>query len=233
MTKYISLTETAQLIRETLKIEFPGVKFSVRSSRFSNGTAVDVQWVDGPTTKEVDSVVGFYSGSTFDGMIDLSSPKYHQTEGGEVIQYGAKYVQAQRSFSAEFLQHMVDYAVATYAFTESPAFEVIPATKHSMPYIKAGNVTARFGDQWATDFVNRLCHKTSAAEMPAIPVIEVITEPVIETAPQVEQVEEQPIEIVKAVEVSPVVAKLQAIDILNVTPLEALNILAELKKLAS
>lgn len=228
MTKHISLTETAQLIRETLKVEFPGVKFSVRSKSFANGSSVDVQWVDGPTWKDVDGAISFYSGSTFDGMQDLSSPKYHHTEGGEVIQYGAKYVQAQRSFSAEFLQHMADYATATYAFTAEPEFQIIPASKYSTAHIEAKNTTARFGNDWAANFVYQLCHKTDAANLPAIPVAQ--PEAVAETVTVVEQVA---VEVAEIVEVPPVVAKLQSIDILNVTPLEALNILAELKKLAS
>ena len=44
----VSLTDTAKLIRATLKAKFPGIKFSVRSSRYAGGSSIDVRWNDGP-----------------------------------------------------------------------------------------------------------------------------------------------------------------------------------------
>lgn len=229
MTKYISLKETANMIRETLKIEFPGIKFSVRSSSFSNGTAVDVKWVDGPTTSEVDAVVGFYQGSTFDGMNDLSSSVTHTTEAGEEIHYGAKFVQCRRDYSAEFLTHMMNYVTSTYAFTDNPQFELVAATEYCSAYVKANNTTARFGNDWAENFFQKICYKTSASNLPTIPVIEKSEEPTVKTIEEVKPVLE--IETSTPVVINPVIAKLQSIDILNLTPLEALNILAALKKM--
>jgi hypothetical protein len=68
---YFSAAETAKIVRKMLKENFPGVKFSVRSETYSMGDSVNVHWTDGPTTKQVDDVVGFLAGSGFDGMIDL------------------------------------------------------------------------------------------------------------------------------------------------------------------
>lgn len=183
MTTYISLTDTANMIRKTLKIEFPGIKFSVKTRRFANGTACDIRWVDGPTSREVDDVVGFYSGSTFDPMIDLSSSKTHTNEGGEEIHYGAKYVTTRREYSNGFFQHMIDYATATYAFTEEPEFELVDGGKFE-GFIK-GNDNARFGNEWAVNFLMNLCYKTNANNLPVIPVKEVAA---VEVAEAVERV---------------------------------------------
>lgn len=190
MTTYISLTDTADMIRKTLKIEFPGIKFSVKTRRFANGTACDIRWVDGPTSREVDDVVGFYSGSTFDPMIDLSSSKTHTNEGGEEIHYGAKYVTTRREYSNGFFQHMIDYATATYAFTEEPEFELVDGGKFE-GFIK-GNDNARFGNEWAVNFLMNLCYKTNANNLPVIPV-KAAVEIVEAVAPvTVESVEVQP-----------------------------------------
>lgn len=71
---YLSVTQTAGLIRKALTKKFPTVKFSVVSSSYSMGASITVAWTDGPTSKEVDEVTGLYEGAGFDGSIDL---KYH------------------------------------------------------------------------------------------------------------------------------------------------------------
>jgi hypothetical protein len=69
--EYLSCAETAKLVRAALKKNFPGVKFSVRSDVYSGGASIDVGWVLGPTTKEVNHIAGQYSSASFDGMIDM------------------------------------------------------------------------------------------------------------------------------------------------------------------
>jgi len=76
-TKYLSCAETAQYVRRALAAEFPGVKFSVRSKTYSGGASIDVRWVDGPRTKEVDPIAKQYEGGGFDGMIDLKYTRTH------------------------------------------------------------------------------------------------------------------------------------------------------------
>jgi hypothetical protein len=72
---YIDTADCAKLVRRALKANFPGVKFSVRSSVYSMGSSINVGWTDGPTASAVDAVVRCYSGSGFDGMIDLKYNK--------------------------------------------------------------------------------------------------------------------------------------------------------------
>lgn len=105
MARYISVAETAKLVRKALKHNFPGYKFSVRSKSYSGGASVDVDWTDGPTTSDVDKVIRVFSGATFDGMIDLKSQHNsivsHEDGTTEEVSYAADYVFAHRSLSDE------------------------------------------------------------------------------------------------------------------------------------
>jgi hypothetical protein len=131
--EYLSVSETSKLIRAALKKAFPGVKFSVRSSKYAGGASVNVDWVDGPCDKAVSLVTGQFSGGGFDGMIDL---KYNHsswllpdgsaivadnpgTQGSmgmvapernekpdpaaRLVRFGADYVFTQRKLSPELL----------------------------------------------------------------------------------------------------------------------------------
>jgi len=88
-TKYLSCAETAKLVRTALKKNFPGVKFSVRSSVYSGGASIDVSWVLGPTTKEVDSIAGQYESADFDGSIDMETRYDHWLlpDGSAIIKH--------------------------------------------------------------------------------------------------------------------------------------------------
>jgi hypothetical protein len=63
--------ECASAIRKELKEMFPGVKFSIKSQTYSGGNSVRVSWDDGPTEREVKTVVGKYQYGHFNGMEDL------------------------------------------------------------------------------------------------------------------------------------------------------------------
>lgn len=88
-TRYLSAAETAKLVRQALKREFPGVKFSVRSDTYSGGASIDVRWTDGPRTKRVEAVAKQYSGANFDGMIDMKNYKSHwlRADGSVFLRY--------------------------------------------------------------------------------------------------------------------------------------------------
>jgi hypothetical protein len=69
----VSVTDTAKLVRYWLAREFPGVKFSVRSSRYAGGAALHVEWTDGPLVQQVDTVIRPFTGEGFDGMTDSTT----------------------------------------------------------------------------------------------------------------------------------------------------------------
>lgn len=100
MTRYISMKDGNVLIRKALKEAFPGIKFSVRGSSYSMGASTTVSWVDGPSDKAVKEITDQFEGTSFDGMIDLASPKA-QLLNGEVVHYATDYVFTRREISAD------------------------------------------------------------------------------------------------------------------------------------
>lgn len=92
----------AKNIRKELKAAFPGTKFSVRSESFAGGNAVDVSWTDGPTSSQVDKIIGKYQYGNFNGMEDI----YEYTEGFDSSNGSAKYVHGSRNLSPEIRENI-------------------------------------------------------------------------------------------------------------------------------
>lgn len=95
-TVYEDAKDTAKKIRKELKAAFPGMKFSVRTKHSS----VRVEWVNGPTQKEVEAVADKFSSSTFDGMQDMKITTGYEYEG--VIYSGADFVFCNRELTPEY-----------------------------------------------------------------------------------------------------------------------------------
>ena len=57
-TAWISCTDTAKLIRKALKAEFPGQKFSVRSSQYAGGASIRVHYEGALELAKVEEVAG-------------------------------------------------------------------------------------------------------------------------------------------------------------------------------
>lgn len=99
MSASFPIIKAVSSIKKELKQKFPGIKFSVKSSRSSIGNSVDIFWEFGPTHKEVDDIVDKYRKSSFDEMQDLyvndtnSEKRKFQEEHGFV-----KYVYTHRLF---------------------------------------------------------------------------------------------------------------------------------------
>lgn len=91
--------QAASMIRGELKALFPKTKFRIRSSSFSMGDSVDVDWIDGPTTKQVDNVIGKYQYGHFNGMEDIYE---YSNSRNDIPQ--SKYVMSQRQISPEVMQ---------------------------------------------------------------------------------------------------------------------------------
>lgn len=96
-----SLTTAAKNVRIELKVAFPGVKFSVKTERYSGGDSISVGWIDGPTGKQVEAITKKYQGGSFNGMEDI----YEYTDNPFVDLFGeAKYVFGERERSNELIQ---------------------------------------------------------------------------------------------------------------------------------
>jgi hypothetical protein len=102
--KYGSARLAAANIRVELKRAFPGVKFSVRSKVFSGGDSIDVSWVDGPLTRDVEAIAKKYSGGSFNGMEDI----YEYSSSPWTAVFGdAKYIHCSRHHSFEAMKEAV------------------------------------------------------------------------------------------------------------------------------
>lgn len=95
--KYDRRVIGAKNLRKELSRAFPGVKFRVRGRSYSGGDAIDVNWEDGPTTAQVDEIIGKYQEGNFNSMIDLY--EHDRDNVWPEIFGGAKYVHGQRSES--------------------------------------------------------------------------------------------------------------------------------------
>lgn len=110
-TEYIDAADVAKLVRKALKSNFPGIKFSVRTSKYAGGASINVKWTDGPRQSDVEAVTRLYTGATFDGMRDLK--EYHSSiltdEDGNVreVRFGADFIFCSRNHSAERVEKAV------------------------------------------------------------------------------------------------------------------------------
>ena len=86
--RYVDVVDVAKLVRESLGMVHPEVRFSVRSSRYAGGASIHVNWTGGPTRREVEATVKQYEGSRLDG--DYSPrPAYHYlfADGQAMVAY--------------------------------------------------------------------------------------------------------------------------------------------------
>lgn len=115
-SEYVSLKDTAKLVRAKLKADYPGVKFSVRGHSYSGGASIRISWTDGPTRESVDASVSFYEGATFDGMTDMKS--YERQIVAEAdgtiheVRYGADFIFCDRTISPELAARVAALATS-------------------------------------------------------------------------------------------------------------------------
>ncbi|HEY0878966.1 MAG TPA: LPD29 domain-containing protein [Zeimonas sp.] len=109
--KVDALQAAAKNIRIELAAAFPGVKFSVKSSRFSMGDSIDVRWTDGPIAAQVEEIVGKYQAGSFDGMTDLYT--YERNAWRDAFG-DAKYVQTAREDSDRAIASAIRTVFARY-----------------------------------------------------------------------------------------------------------------------
>jgi len=108
---YEGAAETAKKIRKELKKEFPGVKFSVRSSRYSGGSSVDIHWTDSVSYDKVNSITSKFQGGYFDGMQDMYISGAYSYEGS--LYSGAKYVSCSRDLSENYNKMIIIQKTST------------------------------------------------------------------------------------------------------------------------
>lgn len=106
-----SLIAATKNIKIELGLAFPGVKFSIKSRRFSMGDAIDVSWIDGPTGAQVDEIIDRYSAGSFNGMDD----SYTYSRDFWIKAFGdAKYVHSRRDMSDEAISRAIRLVASKY-----------------------------------------------------------------------------------------------------------------------
>jgi hypothetical protein len=124
--RYVSVVETAKILRTALKAVFgKGTKFSVKSDQYSGGASIDVRWTDGPSEPQVQAITSRFEGATFDGMIDLKSSHYTEWQG-ETVKFGADYIFTRRDYTPVVYQRGVD-RLAAYWGIEAPNVLIYPS----------------------------------------------------------------------------------------------------------
>lgn len=158
-SKYISVADTAKLVRVALKEAFPKIKFSVKSKSYSGGASINIHWTDGPTEHDVEAVAKQFEGASFDGMIDLKS--YHTSElNGERVHFGADYIFCNRHYTREFLQRRAERVAEKYNVER---LEVI-TDKWGYPELIGGHEPWSIGGrETIREKVMREAHKTRVA----------------------------------------------------------------------
>lgn len=71
MKQLSPVAQCAKLIRAELKQNFPNIKFSVRSSNFSMGNAIDIRYSGNVAEEDVEKLVAKYEYGRYDGMQDM------------------------------------------------------------------------------------------------------------------------------------------------------------------
>lgn len=142
-----SLMAAAKNIRLELAAAFPGVKFSVKSSRYSGGDSIDVKWSDGPNCDQVNEIIGKYQAGHFDGMVDC----YEYQRSAWRDAFGdAKYIGAHRDLSDAAIASVIRQIAAKYGDKEMPSVEQFRAGNawRVSPFSNWQDNGCRQGNSW-------------------------------------------------------------------------------------
>lgn len=104
----------AKAIRQEVKQAFPLVAFRIKSRSFSGGSAIDVEWTNGPTSDTVTKLVSKYQYGHFDVMTDCYDITNSRNDIPQV-----KYVQIRREVSEDIKQAIFEKCRETYGGWEN------------------------------------------------------------------------------------------------------------------
>lgn len=98
----MNTVEKAKEIRKELKSKFKGVKFSVRTKKYSGGSSISVSWVDFPTVEAVEEITSKYE--------SISRCEYT----GEILSGGNTYIHTYNTWSEEMEASIKENLVKKY-----------------------------------------------------------------------------------------------------------------------
>jgi hemerythrin len=111
--RYISIVDTAKLVRKALKVAFPDTTFSVRK----DNSAIAIAWTDGPTWAEVNQLGQYFCGTERDPLED-GRRNVQRDLNGECVQFDNAYVSANRSASISFRMKVMKATCAYFNHEE-------------------------------------------------------------------------------------------------------------------
>jgi hypothetical protein len=154
MKKVSTHAAAAKAIRKDLKKAWPMIKFSVTSDSYSGGNSVIINWTNGPTYNQVNSLTSKYEYGHFDGMFD----SYEYSNLREDIPQ-VKYVQHSREISEGTLNKMFDEYKSKYNGWENLK------DRHEA----SSDLLKHWGHWTASEYLRRECSKIDyCANLPII-----------------------------------------------------------------
>jgi hypothetical protein len=116
MTEWISKADVAKLVRAELKKHFHGVKFKVTCDR---GSAIRVEWYDGPRASAVEKVVGHFEDSYMDLYEDMKKAK----DPYAPVRYANDFIFITRLYSVGFYWQIVDHLSKRFGVEMPPVVQ--------------------------------------------------------------------------------------------------------------
>ena len=98
----MNTVERAREIRKELKAKFKGVKFSVRTKKYSGGSSISISWVDFPTVEAVEEITSKYESVRYDEYT------------GEILSGGNTYIHTYNTWSEEMEASIKENLVKKY-----------------------------------------------------------------------------------------------------------------------
>ena len=174
-TRYLTVAETAILVRAALKRHFPNTKFSVRSKSYSGGASIDISWTDGERTALVKPVADGFEGRSFDGMNDLASNQdsWIKPDGDADLAYRPEshggsipgYVSDAPHPDAELVHFGANYVFCNRHITNFDEREKEAATyirQHC--HCEGEPPSDRFGNEWVDNLSRRMVQDSDINE---------------------------------------------------------------------
>ena len=110
--------KASEEIRKVLKIAFPGIKFSVKSSTYSGGDSVRISWENGPTMKQVEQYTKDFQYGNFNSMEDI----YENTNTNKNIPQ-VKYLFLDREMSKNLADFLRKEIIKKHDFSRIDEYE--------------------------------------------------------------------------------------------------------------
>lgn len=168
----MDIKDIAKSIRTVLKSVFPGTKFSVTISRFSQGSSVNVGWTDGPTKTQLNDLIGSHG----------TRSQFINTDRTQSIELTSKAVEAWKVQNSEYAHITADCKGEVNCYRiELSGFNP--------------NDNIRLCEDSVNEFVRSASFPTvnfilaTAKEVETIPAVEGNSEPEIVNTPETELVE--------------------------------------------